>query len=59
MLCHSFGLLQDVISVTSHIQIYQYVLVYKNGCTFAGYDLPGTCIYTGKKMYMIKYQNKS
>lgn len=51
-LCYFFGLFQDVISVTLHLQIYPYVLVNKNGCTFAGYDLPGTCIYTQKHVHV-------
>lgn len=51
-LCYFFGLFQDFISVILHLQIYPYVLVNKNGCTFAGYDLPGTCIYTQKHVYV-------
>lgn len=51
-LCYFFGLFQDVISVTLHLQIYPYVLVNKNGCTFAGYDLPVTCTYTQKHVHV-------
>lgn len=51
-LCYFFGLFQDFISVILHLQIYPYVLVNKNGCTSAGYDLPGTCIYTQKHVHV-------
>lgn len=57
-LCYFFGLFQDFISVILHLQIYPYVLVNKNGCTFAGYDLPGTCIYIyAETCACIRYQN--